>query len=67
MNNAAPGGRRPVLDMFFSRVIQAPVPAFLTCNNEEEIYARLTGFVSVKLDGVCQMPGAQVYKSVDVS
>lgn len=45
-------GQCSTLHMRLSQVIQASVPAFLTCNNEDEIHTYLTGFVSIKQDGV---------------
>lgn len=53
MNNAASGGRRPVLNCtcVFHKLLKC-LPGFLTCNNEDEVHVYLTGSVSIKQDGV---------------
>lgn len=53
-------GQCSTLHMPLSQVIQAPMPAFLICNNEDETHAHHTGFVRIQQDGVCQVPGTQV-------
>lgn len=48
-------GQYSTLHMCLSQVIQVSVPGFLTGNNEDEIHAYLTCFVSIKQDGVASV------------